>query len=336
MLQHGPVQSNFDFDGIGKRAGFLDLAHSDNAHAFSAIRVPVGVIRGGAGPTLLLAAGNHGDEYEGQVILHKLMQELSPDTINGRVIILPALNTPAVLTRTRVSPLDHGNMNRSFPGDPGQGPTGAIAAFVTAHLIPQADVIVDFHSGGTATQYVDCGFTCRGPNTELNSANLKLADVFAAPFTMLCDIDGTGGDFDTTAHKMNTSFLSCELGGLGCFSQASFQIGWQGVHRVMGHLGIIKEGNPTPQTRFIDINGGSAHITSAAHGLTEFHVSLGNVVRKGDPIAALYDIHNFGQSPAKFSAPQDGVIAVVRRNPLVEPGDHLCLIAPEIPRPGGS
>lgn len=333
MLHHGGVHSNLDFDSLGKRAGFLDVTHSDDRHAFSAIKVPAGVIHGGNGATLLLTAGSHGDEYEGQIILRKLMQELQPDAVNGRIIILPAFNMPAVMARSRISPIDQGNMNRSFPGDVGQGPTDEVAAFVTTQLIPQADVIVDFHSGGTATQYVDCGFTCRGPNAELNRRNWELANVFGAPFTMLCDIDGTGGDFDTTAHNLNTAFLACELGGLGRFSQSSFQFGWAGLHQVMGHLGIIEKRPPAPATRFIAVNDSATHITSTNYGLAEFHVLLGDNVRKGDPVVTLYDMHNLQFEPIMMPATQNGVIAVVRRNPLVEPGDHLCLIAPEISQP---
>ena len=60
MLSLGPVQTDFDFASPGKRSGFIDLDHSDNAHAFRAIRTPVGVICGGAGPTVLLSLGRAG------------------------------------------------------------------------------------------------------------------------------------------------------------------------------------------------------------------------------------------------------------------------------------
>lgn len=168
MLRFEPVGTDMDFESTGKRTGFIELDHSDNRLAFSAIRLPVGVIKGGAGPTVLLCAGNHGDEYEGQVILHRLMQTLTLQEVSGRLILLPALNLPAVLSGTRVSPLDGGNMNRAFPGAADEGPTRAIAGFVNRHLIGKADAILDFHSGGTATEYVDCGFLCVGDNPTQN------------------------------------------------------------------------------------------------------------------------------------------------------------------------
>lgn len=330
MLSHGPVQTDVDFETCGKRSGFLDLNHSDNAHAFSIIRVPVGVIQGAPGPTVLLSAGSHGDEYEGQIILHQLMQQIEPSMITGRVILLPALNTPAVWGRTRVSPLDGGNMNRSFPGDPNNGPTGAIAAFVNAHLIGMADVVLDFHSGGTATEYVDCGFLCAGPDPKMNTANLEIAQVFGAPYTMVCPIDGSGGDFDTAAYHQGTRFLSCELGGMGRFSPASYATGWEAVQRVLAHLGLTDQKADAPATRFIDIGARSNFATAAQHGLAQMHVAPGHLVQKGDLLVTIFDIHNLGTKCAELRASQDGVIAICRRNPLVQPGDHLCLVTHEL------
>ncbi len=333
MLSLGKVSTGFDFDAPGKRSGFIDVRISDNDHAFSDIRVPVGVVHGGPGPTVLMTAGSHGDEYEGQAILHRLMQELTPQDVFGRMILLPALNTPAVLTKARVSPLDDGNMNRIFPGDPTGGPTAAIAAFVSAFLIPIADVILDFHSGGSATHFLDCGFLSIGPDTKLNAANLMLAEAFGAPYTIVCRIDGTGGDFDTAALNQQTKFLACELGGLGRYSQSSFEIGWQGTHRVLAHLGLLAGSPKASRTRFIDLFEQHGLVTVAHHGLAQIHVSSAQNVRQGDLLATVFDVHNFGQILAELHAERNGVIAVLRRSPMVKPGDHLCYVAQEISRP---
>lgn len=337
MLTFGTASTTVDFDAPGKRAGHIALAHSDNRLAFSAVSVPVAVIVGAPGPTVLMTAGSHGDEYEGQVILHQLMQSIAPEDVTGRLILLPALNLPAVMAGARVSPLDQGNMNRSFPGDqdnvPAAGPTKTIAGFVTEHLIPRADVILDFHSGGSATQYVDCGFLCLGPNRDLNAANLALAQVFGAPFTLVYPIDGAGGDFDTAAHVRGTRFLACELGGLGRFSQTSFEVGMRGTKRVLAHLGMMDRPGPAPATNFLDIGTASAQVTVRHPGVAQIHVDLGQRVAEGTPIATLFDIHNAGAPPRDLVSDRSGVVAIRRRSPLVAPGDHLCLIAPEIPPP---
>ena len=67
------ISPSIDFDAPGKRWGALVLAHSRDDSAWGSIRIPIGVIKNGTGPTALLIAGNHGDEYEGQIALRRLM-----------------------------------------------------------------------------------------------------------------------------------------------------------------------------------------------------------------------------------------------------------------------
>ncbi len=58
-----------DFSRDGKQTGFVRLFHSTHDSAYGFLPIPIVVVRNGDGPTALLTAGNHGDEYEGQVAL---------------------------------------------------------------------------------------------------------------------------------------------------------------------------------------------------------------------------------------------------------------------------
>lgn len=60
----------------------------------------------------------------------RLFHELAPDQLRGRVIVLPALNAPAVEAATRCSPIDGVNLNRAFADPPLETPTGAIASWL--------------------------------------------------------------------------------------------------------------------------------------------------------------------------------------------------------------
>ena len=121
------VWTAIDFDADGVQSDFARVPYSSDSSAYGWIPVPMLCIKGGAGPTALLTAGTHGDEYEGQIALLALARELAGMRITGRVIILPALNQPAVAAGRRNSPLDGGNLNRLFPGNPEGGPTAMIA-----------------------------------------------------------------------------------------------------------------------------------------------------------------------------------------------------------------
>lgn len=128
-----------DFAAPGKQLGHLAIVHSDNEHDGAVIPVPIAVIsglNGTAGPTILLTAGTHGDEYEGQVLLHELIRGIDPAQVHGRIIVLPSLNLPAVREGRRVSQVDGANLNRALPGNSAGGPTDQIAQIIEGLLLP--------------------------------------------------------------------------------------------------------------------------------------------------------------------------------------------------------
>ena len=141
------IKISIDLGQPGRQIGDLQIKWSDNQRPLGYYPVPVACIAGGNGPTVLLSAGVHGDEFEGPAALMRLLQDLSPAEINGRIIILPALNTPAVLASSRVSPLDEVNMNRAYPGLPDGTPSQKIADYFQRTLLPMADVVLTGDDG---------------------------------------------------------------------------------------------------------------------------------------------------------------------------------------------
>ncbi len=99
------------------------------------IRIPLAVIANGTGPTVILEGGNHGDEYEGPIVIGELIRDLDPKSIQGRLICIPAINLPAVGAGQRVSPYDGLNLNRTFPGDPLGSITQQISSYGERHPV---------------------------------------------------------------------------------------------------------------------------------------------------------------------------------------------------------
>src|SRR5215471_16255339 len=81
-------------------------------------------------------------------------RNLTQQEVHGRVIIVPAMNYPAFRAGTRTSPIDRGNLNRSFPGRPDGTVTERIADYFQRELLPMADVVLDIHSGGRTLDFV--------------------------------------------------------------------------------------------------------------------------------------------------------------------------------------
>ena len=160
------ISTDIDFDAQGKQTGFLRVPHSVHRSAYGWIPVPLVLISNGSGPTALLIAGNHGDEFEGQIALTKLAHETSEDQVRGRIIILTMANYPAAEAGLRTSPVDGGNLNRSFPGAVRGSPTQMIAHYIEEVLMPMADFAIDLHSGGTSLNYPPTLLRGQGQSAE--------------------------------------------------------------------------------------------------------------------------------------------------------------------------
>ena len=89
------ITSEVEFDADGKQTGYLRVPHSAHRSAYGWLPVPITVIKNGTGPTLVISAGVHGDEYEGQIAVSELAEQLKAEDINGRLILLPMMNFPA-------------------------------------------------------------------------------------------------------------------------------------------------------------------------------------------------------------------------------------------------
>ena len=110
---------------------------------------PVLVARGRRpGPTLVVSANVHGDEYEGVRAILETFEWLDPEAMNGDVLAVPVVNVPAFWSGTRTSPLDGANLARVFPGDEDGTPSQQIAWHFAQSVIARADFYLDLHSAG--------------------------------------------------------------------------------------------------------------------------------------------------------------------------------------------
>jgi predicted deacylase len=282
-----------DFDAPGAQYGFVRLFHSVHRSAYGYIPIPIVVLQNGAGPTALFVSGTHGDEYEGQVALCNLARTLKPEMIHGRVILLPAANLPAAIAGLRTSPIDDGNLNRVFPGDPEGSVTEQIAYFVEHELVRRADLVVDLHSGGSSLNYVPSALmTQDDENPARQAALLAALRAFASPISYIGHAQPGQGAMRTTggaAQRHGKLALGTELGGSGTVSAAGLQIAERGLRNVLAHMGILPstaaEAGPT---RILDVGGPDYFVYAPAEGLFEPLVEPGDTVQAGQPAARIH------------------------------------------------
>lgn len=100
------IRATVDYSLQGRQFGHLYIPYSYNLAGWANLMVPIAVINNGPGPTALVLAGNHGDEYPGQVAVMRLLRKLQPEHVQGRIILIPTLTMPGAKASTRLSPLD--------------------------------------------------------------------------------------------------------------------------------------------------------------------------------------------------------------------------------------
>lgn len=105
------------------------------------------VVGGRPGKTLVVTAGVHGDEYVAAEAVRTLLRVLRPESLTGQVIFVPVVNRGGFYAGTYLVPEDGENLNRCFPGDPAGSMTRRIAHALEQALYPQADFLLDLHSG---------------------------------------------------------------------------------------------------------------------------------------------------------------------------------------------
>ncbi|WP_447553806.1 N(2)-acetyl-L-2,4-diaminobutanoate deacetylase DoeB [Vreelandella sp. EE22] len=333
-LRPSPVSATVDFEADGVQHGFLKLPISTDVSAWGAVMIPVTVVKNGEGPTALLTGGNHGDEYEGITSLLKLSNTLTAEDVSGRVIIVPCMNTPAVMAGTRTSPMDKGNLNRSFPGDPNGGVTAQIADYFTRVLVPMSDVVLDLHSGGRTLDILPFGASHVLDDKAQQQAALEGAKAFGAPYAMVMFELDAERLFDTACERQGKVFVATELGGGGTSTPQSMAITERGVRNFLIHYGLI-EGDvdmPDGGQMYLDMPDASCYVQSRHQGVLELAVALGERVTRGQVMAYVYDMTRTGSEPVAYRAERDGILMARRAPALVNMGDTIAVIADVVER----
>ena len=322
-----PIAATVDFEKGGVQHGFLRLPHSRDDSAWGSIMIPITVAKNGPGPTVLLTGGNHGDEYEGPIALMDLAASIKAPEISGRVIVIPAMNFPAFRAATRTSPIDKGNLNRTFPGRPDGSTTEKIADYFQRTLLPLADIVLDIHSGGKTLAFLPFCCAHRLPDKAQEKACVAAMRAFNAPYSMmLLEIDNVGM-YDTAAEEMGKVFISTELGGGGSATAATVAIGKRGVRNLLIHAGILKGRIKDAPSVSLDMPSADCFAFCERDGLLEPCIDLGQSVRKGDVVARVWPADRTGISATDYRAAIDGMLVGRHFPGLIKAGDCIAVVA---------
>ena len=323
------VVSTVDFARPGKQLGHLAVPYSYNLGGWANLLVPVAVVSRGTGPTVLVLAGNHGDEYPGQVAVMRLLRELAPEQVTGRLILIPTLTMPAAKAMTRLSPLDGKNFNRCFPGNPAGTPSEVLAHYLSTVLFPMADVVIDIHTGGRSLDFVPCAHMHLVPKGPQRDAMLAGTEAWNTDFCFLyADIAGSGL-LPVEAENQGKVVITTEMGGSENVTAQVHKMTQAGLGNVLVQSGILAgEVVPRPRpARWVKALGRDDYRFATESGVYENLVPLGDDVAAGQPVGAIHFLERPDREPVLVTAHSAGVLVATRAPSVVAQGDCVACVA---------
>jgi len=326
-IEKSPVSTNIIFEKDGKQYSFLRVPYSRNNSAWGGVMVPIVVIKNGKGPTILFIGGNHGGEYEGPVTLLKLSRNLQADQIQGRVIIIPALNLPAVQAGERVSPIDGLDMNRAFPGKYNGTVSQVIAHYVHEAILPLCDAVIDLHSGGYSLDLLPYNSMHYLPDEELRRNTMSALKAFNAPVSLIMREFTGEGLLDYAVEGMGKIFLCAEIGGRGVLSPSTLKIAETGVQNILKHFEIIEGKVPKQTTQLMEVPEAGNYAYAHSDGIYEAFFELGEEVFPGQSVGQIHYPENPERVPELLKIEVGGVLVGTRGPGFVERGDCVALTA---------
>jgi predicted deacylase len=289
-------------------------------------RLPLLAVRGRRpGPTAVLVAGVHGDEFEGMAALPELAASLDPEELRGIMLALPVCNPFARDAQDRCSPegVDGVNLARVFPGDPDASPTRRLAAALfrlTARLLDPDGLFVDLHSAGTKYRYLtlagfrDIAGPARGPSEE--------AARHFGP-ALLWRIWDQQGMFNAEVARAGVPTVATEAPGQGECRDGDVAAYVQGLRNLLTWRGM-RGGRLPPRTRAEARC--PTELTAPAGGVLRTGRAVGDQVAAGDPLARIVDC--FGETVGSLRAPHSGQVWALRTFGAVDEGDLIAWVTP--------
>jgi predicted deacylase len=291
--------------------------------------LPALIVRGRRpGPTAMLVAGVHGDEFEGIAALPQLVAQLDPENVRGTVLALPVCNPLALAAQSRCSPesVDGVNLARVFPGDPVGSPTRRLAATLfslVSQLLSGDGLFADLHSAGTRYRYLAlAGFRdIPGPARD---ASEEAARHFGTG--QLWRIPDQRGTFNAETTRAGVPTVGIEAPGQGGCLDSDVDGYVAGLRNVLAWRGILD--GPTPARNSLAARC-PTELTAPADGLFLTGRAVGDQVSKDDLIGRI--VGTFGEVRASLRAPHAGQLWALRTFGSIHVGELAAWVCPAEP-----
>ena len=332
---------DLDLVSLGRRDYWVCLEHDS---IWGEWHVPLTVWVGPEaedGKGMVAFGSNHGNEYEGPVVIKGLLGEIEESAVRGRIILVPVLNPPAFRSATRESVLEDGvNLNRAFVEGAGVDPaisgiTHRIARFVREFIWPSIHVVIDLHAGGEVAWFDLAASYHQVEDAGQAELMLETAKWFATPLIMVYQ-DRTPGLLPSDSERLGKITIGTELGWGAAVNPTGVRFGRQGVLAAAINHGQL-EGSIEPiahhasgEQKIIEMIDRECFSPAPWPGIYEPVLECGQVVERGEVVGLLHDFHRLDEAPHPVRAGLDGVVVAQAWKAKVEQGQHVLVVGRQV------
>lgn len=291
-------------------------------HTQNTIDVPVIIERSKKpGPTVLITAGIHGDEINGVEIVRQIIAKGINKPKKGTIICIPVINVFGFIHMDRLFP-DGRDLNRVFPGGKGGSLASRVAHKLMTEIVPHADLILDFHTGGADR------FNAAQIRIVKNQIVLdELAQVFGAP--VIYYSKNLNKSFRNSCYKRGIPMLLFEGGKSFNIDSTITNTGVNGTKRVLNHLEMLSSKFKVSKPKKKDVKIADSKWIRAKHsGMFKADISVNTQVKKDDVLGHITD--PYGSFNHFVKAPNDGYIFNVNESPIIYQGDAIFHISTKL------
>lgn len=328
-----------DLDSPGRRDYWVAIEHDS---IWGDHLLPLTVMVGpeaSDGQGLVSFGSNHGNEYEGPVVLKHLVHDIKLEDVKGRIILVPVLNPSAFWAGTRESADDGVNMNRAFVDGAGTsaalaGITHRIAAFVREYIWPRVHVVIDLHSGGDVARFSPCASFHPMDDPQQTQLIEDTARWFGVPLIMIYQ-NQTPGLLPSEAERLGKITVGTELGWGKAVSAEGVRYGRQGVLAAAIHHGQLS-GSIEPighhksgTQRKVEMVDRECFVCAPFAGHYEPLLECGATVKTGEVVGLLHDFDHIDEPAWEAKAGVDGVVIAQAWVAPIQRGQHIVVVGRE-------
>ncbi len=267
------------------------------------------------GPSVWLDAAIHGDEVNGLEIIRRVLAELDPQRLAGRILAVPIVNVFGFVQQTRYLP-DRRDLNRSFPGSTRGSLAARIAHLFMKEIVGRCRYGLDFHTGSHhRTNLPQVRAALDDPETR------RIAEAFGAP--VMFAASEIPRSLRRAARDQGAHILVYEASEPLRFDEEAIRVGVRGTLRVLAELEMWDHSEKKTWKTLEASN--TRWLRAARSGIFRRETGLGEAVDKKQVVGRISDVFGHDERPVK--APASGVVIGYTNNPLVHQGDALVHLA---------